>query len=151
MEDQDAKVMQLMQADSGAAPITPPSSLAEAETPPMGAPMSSPEPKEGDKMAARVNVQMAMDLLQQSLPAFGAESDEGKAIMTVVKNLTKSFGERENKVKELIPAEIIQMMQTLPQAAGATPEQKVAQSQPAIQPPMPPQPAGQPAMPTLGA
>ena len=151
MDEQDAKVMQLMQADANAAPLTPPSSLAEAETPPTGAPMSTPEPKEGDKLAARVNVQMAMDLLQQSLPAFGSDSDEGKAIMGVVKNLTKSFGERENKAKELIPAEIIQMMQTLPQAAGATPEQKVAQSQPAIQPPMPPQPAGQPAMPTLGA
>ena len=143
MDGQDKKVMDLLQADANAAPVTPPSSLAESETPPTGAPMSTPQPKEGERLAAKVNVQMAMDLLQQSLPAFGAESEEGKAIMSVVKNLSKSFGEREAKTRELIPAEIIQMMQTLPQAAGATPEQKAVQSQPAIAPPQPPQPAAQ--------
>ena len=151
MEDQDKSVMQLLQSQSDIAPTTPSASQADAETPPMGAPMSTPEPKEGEKAAAKINVQMAMELLQQSLPAFGSDSEEGKAIMKIVKDISKQFGEREAKTKELIPAEIIQMMQTLPQAAGATPEQKVAQSQPAIQPPMPPQPAGKPAMPTLGA
>ena len=144
MEDKDKQVMALLQKDANAAPLTPPSSVAEADTPPTGAPMSTPEPKEGEKMAAMVNVQIAMDLLQQSLPAFGSESKEGQDIMKVIKELTKQFGDRETKTKELIPAEIIQMMQTLPQAAGATPEQKVAMNQPAISPPQPPQPAAQP-------
>ena len=144
MEDQDKQVMQLLQSQSDIAPTTPSSSEAGADTPPMGAPMSTPEPKEGEKAAAKINVQMAMELLQQSLPAFGSDTEEGKAIMKIVKEISKSFGTREAQTKELIPAEIIQMMQTLPQAAGATPEQKVAQSQPAIQPPMPPQPAAQP-------
>lgn len=149
MDGQDAKVMELLQADANAAPTTPPSSLAEAQTPPTGSPMSTPEPKEGEKLSAMVNVQIAMDLLQQSLPAFGSDSEEGKEVMKVIKSLSSKFGERESKTKELVPAEIIQMMQTLPQAAGATPEQKVAMSQPAVspqQPPQPPQPAAQPPM-----
>lgn len=139
MDGKDKQVMDLMrsQAAGGSPTETPPSALAEAETPPMGAPMSTPEPKEGEKASARINVQMAMDLLQQSLPALGAESEEGQAIMKVVRDLTKSFGERESKSKELVPAEIMQLMQTLPQAGGATPEQKVAASAP---PPMPMQP-----------
>ena len=116
MEDQDKQVMQLLQSQSDVAPTTPTASQAEAETPPMGAPMSTPEPKEGEKAAAKINVQMAMELLQQSLPAFGSDSEEGRAIMKIVKDISKQFGEREAKTKELIPAEIIQMMQTLPQA-----------------------------------
>lgn len=144
MEDKDKPIMELLQADANASPTTPASSLADAQTPPTGAPMSTPQPKEGEKLAAKVNVQIAMDLLQQSLPAFGADSKEGQEIMKVIKGLAKEFGETESKTRELIPAEIIQMMQTLPQAAGATPEQKVAMSQPAITPPQPPQPAAQP-------
>ena len=143
MDGQDDKVMELIQADANAAPTTPPSSLAEAQTPPTGSPMSTPEPKEGEKLSAMVNVQIAMDLLQQSLPAFGSDSEEGKEVMKVIKSLSAKFGDREAKTKELVPAEIIQMMQTLPQAAGATPEQKVAMSQPAVSPPQPPQPAAQ--------
>jgi hypothetical protein len=99
--------------------------------------MSTPEPKEGEKAAARINIQMAMDLLQQSLPALGSDSEEGAAIMKVVKELTKAFGEREAKSKELVPAEIMQLMQTLPQAGGATPEQRVAASAPAPTAPQP--------------
>jgi len=148
MDGQDKKVMELMQRDANAAPVTPPSSLADSETPPTGAPMSTPEPKEGERAAAKINIQIAMDLLQQSLPALGSDTEEGKAIMDTVKSLAKTFGKPEARTQELIPSEIIQMMQTLPQAAGATPEQKVVQSQPSVQPPMPPQPpAGQPTSP----
>jgi len=131
--------MKLMETERGgeATPTTPPSSLADAETPPIGSPMSTPEPKEGEKAAARINIQMAMDLLQQSLPALGSDSEEGAAIMKVVKELTKAFGEREAKSKELVPAEIMQLMQTLPQAGGATPEQRVAASAPAPTAPQP--------------
>ena len=109
MEDQDMQVMQLLQSQSDLAPTTPTSSEADSVTPPMGAPMSTPEPKEGEKAAAKINVQMAMELLQQSLPAFGSDTEEGKAIMKIVKEISKSFGTREAQTKELIPSEIIQM------------------------------------------
>ena len=96
------------------------------ETPPMASPMSTPEPKLGSKEGAMINIQMALDLLQQSLPAVGSESAEGKELTKVIGSLSKAFGSREAKTRELIPAEIMQMIQSLPQAGGASPEQRVA-------------------------
>ena len=110
------------------------------ETPPMASPMSTPEPKMGSKEGAMINIQMALDLLQQSLPAIGSESSEGKEVTKVIGSLSKVFGSREAKTRELIPAEIMQMIQSLPQAGGASPEQRVAALAPlpgTQQPPIP--------------
>jgi hypothetical protein len=96
----------------------------DSSTPPMASPMSTPEPKMGSKAAANINIQMAMDLLEQSLPALGSESEEGQQIMKSLGSLHKVFGKREAKSREVMPAEILQMIQTLPQAGGATPEQR---------------------------
>jgi len=96
----------------------------DSSNPPMASPMSTPEPKMGSKAAANINIQMAMDLLEQSLPALGSESEEGQQIMKSLTSLHKVFGKREAKNRELMPAEILQMIQTLPQAGGATPEQR---------------------------
>ena len=96
----------------------------DSSNPPMTSPMSTPEPKMGSKAAANINIQMAMDLLEQSLPALGSESEEGQQIMKSLTSLHKVFGKREAKNRELMPAEILQMIQTLPQAGGATPEQR---------------------------
>jgi hypothetical protein len=110
------------------------------ETPPMASPMSTPEPKLGSKEGAMINIQMALDLLQQSLPAVGSDSAEGKELTKVIGSLSKAFGSREAKTRELIPAEIMQMIQSLPQAGGASPEQRVAALAPlpgTQQPPIP--------------
>ena len=112
----------------------------DSSTPPMASPMSTPEPKMGSKAAANINIQMAMDLLEQSLPALGSESEEGQQIMKSLASLHKMFGKREAKNRELMPAEILQMIQTLPQAGGASPEQRsIAQApMPGMQqPPLP--------------
>ena len=113
---------------------------SDSGIPPMASPMSTPEPKMGSKEAANINIQMAMDLLEQSLPALGSESEEGQQIMKSLGSLHKVFGKREAKNRELIPAEILQMIQTLPQAGGASPEQRsIAQApvQGMSQPPLP--------------
>jgi hypothetical protein len=101
----------------------------ESGTPPMASAMSTPEPKLGSKAAANINIQMAMDLLEQSLPAMGSETDEGQLIMKSLGSLHKMFGKREAKNRELIPAEILQMIQTLPQS-NMPPEQKAASQAP---------------------
>jgi hypothetical protein len=139
------KMMELIQ--QGQAPensdIPAPDSAGsspDSSTPPMASPMSTPEPKMGSKAAANINIQMAMDLLEQSLPALGSESDEGQQIMKSLASLHKMFGKREAKNRELMPAEILQMIQTLPQAGGASPEQRsIAQApvQGMQQPPLP--------------
>ena len=134
MADANESVMSLIRGSAGATPPTPASPAAPAEqqneAPPMASPMTTPEPKAGNKEGARINVQMAMDLLQQSLPAFGSDSEEGKAILEIMKKLGSAFGAREAQTRELVPAEILQMISTLPQAGGASPEQRIAASAP---------------------
>lgn len=122
------KLMELMRGSQAAAgtpaptPDTTAGAMSDAETPPMASPMSTPEPKMGSKEAALINISMAMDLLEQSLPAFGSESAEGQKALNAIRQLSGLIGPRKSKTNELQQSEILQMLQTLPQAGGATPE-----------------------------
>jgi hypothetical protein len=130
-----------------------------ASAPPMASPMSTPEPKMGSREAALINVGMAMDLIEQSLPAIGSETSEGQRLVSALRSLTGAMGPRRQKVGELQNAEILQLLQNLPQAGGATPEMKAMAGMPAIPgmggggppPGMPPgMPPGGPPMPPPG-
>ena len=112
----------------GAAPGAggPPGQAAPAG----GAPMSTPQPAQGDKQSAMVNVSLAMDLLEQTLHALGSESEEGQAILTCLSGLSKKFGHTKAKSQELVPAELMQLFQSLPQAGGMSPEAKAMGQQP---------------------
>lgn len=110
--------------------------ISDAETPPMASPMSTPEPKMGSKEAAMINLGMAMDLLEQSLPALGSETEEGQKALNAIRVLNGILGQRKNKTNELQQSEILQMLQTLPQAGGASPEGKAMAQAPI--PGMPP-------------
>lgn len=114
----------------------PPGAMSDAETPPMASPMSTPEPKMGSKEAAMINLGMAQDLLEQSLPSVGSDTEEGRAILTAIAAINKTLGPRKNKTNELQQSEILQMLQALPQAGGATPEGKAIAQAPI--PGMPP-------------
>jgi len=96
-------------------PASPGTSTPEA--PPMAAPMSTPEKQMGTREAAMINVSIALDLLDQSLPAVGAESEEGKAIMEASRKLGGLLGGKRNETGELQQSEILQMLQTLPKSA----------------------------------
>jgi len=142
---------------AGGAPMTEPAPTDV--TPPMGAPMMTPEPKMGSKEAALINVGLALDLLEQSLGALGADSAEGTKVMTALKSLTGMMQPRQAKTNELKNAEILQLLQSLPQAGGGTPEGRAMAAAPpipgmaggAMQPPMPPMPpSGGAAMPPGG-
>lgn len=156
-------IMEVIKSQRGApagtdAPVIPPSPAAEpsgmsdAQTPPMGAPMSTPEPKMGNREGALVNLSMAMDLIEQALPSLGSESDEGQAALSAINRLTKILGPRKQKTKELQQSEIIQMLQNLPQAGGGTPEGRAMASAPAVPnlPPIPGASASPMAMPGAG-
>jgi hypothetical protein len=124
--------------------------------------MSTPEPKMGSKEAAKINLGMAQDLLEQSLPALGSDTEEGKAALSAISAINKVLGARKNKTNELQQSEILQMLQTLPQAGGGTPEGKAMAASPipgmppgggAPTPPPPPPgggmpPGGMPGIPT---
>jgi hypothetical protein len=121
MADQD--ILALMQGAQGAgapSPVGP-----EAMTPPpMPSPMSTPEPKAGDREAALINVSMALDLIEQSLPAIGSETPEGASLMSALSKLSSVLGPKKQKTGELQSAEILQLLQNLPQAGGGTPLSK---------------------------
>jgi hypothetical protein len=135
------EMMEMLKGDLGmAAEETPPPALQDEMTPPMASPMSTPEEKRGEQEKARLNVMMALDMLQAAFGAFDAESPEGKTIEKVIGEIARRFGERESETRQLIPTEILQMIQTLPQAGGATPGQRTAALAPvpgASTPPLP--------------
>jgi len=150
------KLMELMGGSRSAGTSIPatsglPQPTPDAETPPMGAPMSTPEPKMGSKEASMINLGMAQDLLEQSLASIGSNTEEGKSILSAISTLNKILGPRKNKTNELQQSEIIQMLQSLPQAGGATPEGKAMAAGPlpgmtppggGMPPPPPPPPGG---------
>ena len=123
------KLMELMkkgQESQGQKPLepSPPQSISDAETPPMSSPMSTPEPKMGSKEGAMINIGMALDLIEESLPALGSDSEEGEKALNSIRTLSGLLGPRKNKTNELQQSEILQMLQTLPQAGGMSPEAK---------------------------
>ena len=119
---------------SGVPPVpeSPLPGMSDSSSPPMSAPMSTPEPKMGNREGAMVNLSMAMDLLKQSLPAVGSDSEEGKKLLNAIRTITSVLGPKQDQASALQSSEILQMLQTLPQAGGATPEGKAMSQAPAI-------------------
>ena len=159
------KMMELIRSQQGggaAAPATPPpppgaemtpaGGMSDQTTPPMGAPMSTPEPKMGNKEGAMVNISMAMDLIEQALPSLGSESEEGQKALAAIRSLTTLLGPKKQKTRELQQSEIPQMLQNLPQAGGGTPEGRAMSQAPAVPnlPPMPGAAASPMSMPGAG-
>ena len=77
--------------------VSPEMAPSDAETPPTASPMSTPEPKMGSKEAAMINLSMAMDLLEQSLPALGSESEEGQKALRAITVLNGIIGQRSEE------------------------------------------------------
>jgi len=138
--------------------------MSDGATPPMGAPMSTPEPKMGNREASMINLGMAQDMLEQALPAIGSQTPEGEKIIAAIRAITGVIGPRKAKTGELQQSEILQLLQNLPQAGGGTPGSRsiagappnlglmnAPGGPPAGAPPMPPPggmpPGGAPPMP----
>ena len=134
------KLMELMRGSQAAAGAPTPNEKEEPEemdtelpeAPPMASPMSTPEPKMGSKEGAMVNLGLAMDLIKRALPAIGVDSEEGKKVISAIKVLSDLTGKSSDGMEELKKSEILQMLQTLPQAGGATPEGKAMAAAPAV-------------------
>lgn len=105
--------------------------LGQAQTPelpgggqagPAGAPINAPQQKDGARETARVHVHIAMNMLEQALPAFGAESKDGKAILSVLSKLANAFG--DTNATDLIPAQLKEAVQSEPRMGGGNPQQQ---------------------------
>ena len=107
----------------------------------MPSPMATPEPKAGEREAAMINVSMALDLLERSLPQIGSSTPEGRKLMSALNSLTSISGAKKQKTDELQAAEIMQLLQNLPQAAGALPGASAPGGAPPL-PAAPPAPMG---------
>ena len=128
------QLMKMMRSERDAQQPSPLDSEASAtdQTPPMAAPMSTPEPKMGNKEGALVSLGLAIDLIQQALPALGSSSAEGAKVLSALRTLSGVVGGKKESINEFKQSEILQMLQTLPQAGGATPEGKALAAAPAI-------------------
>jgi hypothetical protein len=92
--------------------------------------MATPQEPKGLHQAAKVHVMMAADLLAQAIPSFGPQSEDGQALMKALQVLHKAFGKTQEKSRELVPAEILQLLSALPQAGGGSPGAKQMASTP---------------------
>jgi hypothetical protein len=108
-------------------------------TPPQAAPMGKPQEKKGLKAAAATNVHIAVNMLEEALPAFGSESAEGGKILAALKSLSGLVAKRDSS--DLVPAEVLSMFRNLPQMGGGTDVQKMIQQQMAQAGAKPQQPA----------
>lgn len=89
---------------------------------PVSAPMMTPQANEGQKMEAMTDLSMAMDILEKVLPAFGSETEEGKAVLGALSVLSKKFAQKRPEGREFQQAEIQQLVGSLPAGGGASPE-----------------------------
>lgn len=98
-------------------PQQPPGTNPQAQSP-AAAPMSTPQNKRGLKAAAQTNVHIAINMLEEALPAFGSESPEGAKLLAALKSLSGLMA--KNDSSDLVPAEVLQMVRRLPQMGGGT-------------------------------
>lgn len=89
---------------------------------PAGAPMSAPQKKDGERETARVKIHVAINMLEAALPAHGAESKEGKVILSVLSKLANTFG--DSNASDLVPAELMEAVKNAPQMGGGGEMQK---------------------------
>jgi hypothetical protein len=139
----DPNLMKLIAGGGGRGgiPAQPTDASPQTGAPPGGSPMSTPQPAQGEKQSAMVNVSIAMDLLEQTLGALGSESEEGQAVLQCLSGLSKKFGHSRAKSQELVPAELMQLFQSLPQAGGGmNPQAKAMGNAPQPQPGAQPMP-----------
>jgi hypothetical protein len=96
-------------ATPGADASTPESG---AMAPPAGSPNLTDQPAKGETEQAKANVQMAINILEQSLPQLGSDSEEGAVVLKALTLLSKSFAGK--KSQDLVPAELTQLLSGQP-------------------------------------
>ena len=115
-------------APGGAPPPQGGQSDAARAMPPAAAPFATPQDKRGLKATAIANVHIARQLLRQALPDLGHESAEGMEVTRAINGLTKITGEQDHS--DLVPAEIMQLVKSMPQMGGGTQvQQELARQQ----------------------
>ena len=111
-------------------PVTPqdtqgaPSPMAPPPGP-NGAPMTQPSPNDGARQMGMVQVETALQMLEQALPQLGSNTPEGEACLKAMGILAKVYN--RTKSQDLVPAQI----QELARAQQQTPIQQMMGGAPA--------------------
>src|SRR5690242_16036918 len=105
----DLNVMNAMKAGNGASGAGIGGS--PGPNPPMTAPMSTPEPKQGNIQHAKVKIGQALDLIEMALPDLGSETPEGQAAVAALRALHKVIGQKRAEIDALQPAEAKSLLQ----------------------------------------
>lgn len=90
---------------------------------PVSSPMNTPEKMPGMEKAARVQVQIASEMLQRELPHFPLDGDQFKALTAALGTIQKAFGKSKDEDRKLFPAEVMNMIGAVGPGA-ASPGQK---------------------------
>lgn len=86
--------------------------------------MLTPQKPKGQQAGAGAQVNVARKLLEQSLVAFGSDSEEGKAVLKAIHALAKGFARDEEQSQSLMPAELKSaLLAGGPQGPGPAPPQ----------------------------
>src|SRR5258708_36211286 len=88
---------------------------------PSPSPMATPQRMEGVEKGARIQIQIASEMLQRELPHFPLDSDEFDAVSKALATLSKAFGKSKDEDRKMFPAEIMNMVSAVgqPPSAGA--------------------------------
>ncbi len=79
--------------------------------------MAQPTPNDGAKQMGAVNVEGAMQMLEQALPSVGSNTPEGKSILEALSKLSKHFNRQKNA--ELVPAQLMELARAQKQSPMA--------------------------------
>jgi hypothetical protein len=72
--------------------------------------MLAPQKAVGTEQTGRVLAQTGMQALMLAAQKVGPFSEQGKVLLDVIAKLAKTFGKSENQDKQLMPAQIQQML-----------------------------------------
>ena len=74
---------------------------------PVAAPMAQPTPNDGARQMGMVNVESAMQMLEQAIASLGSNTEEGKAVLEALTKLSKHFNRPQ--AAELVPAQVLEL------------------------------------------
>lgn len=94
---------------------------------PGGSPNAQPQEKAGMKAHAMTNLSIAQNMMEQALTAFHPGDKEYKAILKCLNTLAPMSA--KNDSSDLVPAEVMRMVQQLPQMGGGTDVQRAIMQQ----------------------
>src|SRR5258708_39715381 len=77
---------------------------------PTPSPMATPQPMEGVEKGARIQLQIAREMLPRELPHFPPDSEQFDAISKALGTLSKAFGKWKDGERKSVPVEIMNMV-----------------------------------------